>query len=64
MNWNKILAEHAKCLLLCSNCHREIEAEARGDWKAPAENVSNLRKRVLCDETLGRGFDPRCALDE
>ena len=37
MNWNKILAEHAKCLLLCSNCHREVEAEARGDWSASDE---------------------------
>ena len=31
MNWKTILAEHAKCVLLCSNCHREVEAEARGE---------------------------------
>jgi hypothetical protein len=26
--WDRVLAELAKCVLLCANCHREVHAAA------------------------------------
>jgi len=37
-SWESILAEIAKCDVVCSNCHR-IRTAARGQWYGAAEEA-------------------------
>lgn len=53
MSWDKIVVEARKCVMLCSNCHREVHNDISTipeDVKRFDENFVNYIPEKLCDE--------------